>query len=430
MTEHKLNLHQLIIYRKLLDDQVVKKASKLIDMINSNNYYEREELQELYYEIYYNLIEEVEKREISGNLWQDYIFSLILEDENVFSLKCEKSSKNINSKLYDYAMHDIDILRNLYHLDWETIERDIEIKNISLNNTYAANSNHNKFYRQYSDKIKELQNKFSTDEAMLESFLDNLINHYNTLGCGKMAKYSAFKWKEKLIGIQEPDPVELEDLVGYQSQKEILIKNTEAFVQGKKANNVLLYGDKGTGKSSSVKALLNRYAHKGLRMIELSKDQLKDFADIIQMIKNRGQRFIIFIDDLSFEDFETDYKYIKANIEGGLEVRPDNTLIYATTNRRHLVRENWSDQRDPNPEIRSADSVEEKLSLANRFGITLTYISPNKNQYLDIVEKLAKKHNIDMSIDNLRKEAIKWEMRFHGRSGRTAQQFIDYLLGE
>ena len=182
----------------------------------------------------------------------------------------------------------------------------------------------------------------------------------------------------------------------------------------------MLYGEKGTGKSSSVKALLNRYAKDGLRMIELSKGQLMDFYKIIQQIRDRGQRFIIFMDDLSFEDFETEYKYIKALIEGGLQKKPENVLIYVTSNRKHLIRESWKDRESAEGEIRMTDSVQEKLSLADRFGIVITYLSPAQEEYLGIVQALAKKNGIDMPAEELRKRAIQWEMKYHGRSGRTA----------
>ena len=220
--------------------------------------------------------------------------------------------------------------------------------------------------------------------------------------------------------------------MGYETQKEQLIANTEAFVEGRRANNVLLYGDAGTGKSTSIKAILNRYYDRGLRMIEVYKHQFKDLARIINQIKTRNYRFIIFMDDLSFEEFEIEYKYLKAVIEGGLEPKPENVLIYATSNRRHLIRETWSDRADADSEdIHRNDTVEEKLSLSARFGVTIGYFKPRPNEFYDIVLNLAHRDpSITLSDDELKRRAQIWEVRHGGYSGRTAQQFIDSLSGE
>jgi hypothetical protein len=201
-------------------------------------------------------------------------------------------------------------------------------------------------------------------------------------------------------------------------------------IKGKAANNVLLFGDSGTGKSSSVKALMNKYADQKLRLIEITKYQMKYLPKILELLKNRGLYFIIFMDDLSFEDFETEYKYLKAVIEGGVEVKPQNVLFYATSNRRNLIKEKWSDRDEESGEIHLSDALQEKFSLVERFGITITYESPNQEEFLNIVEKLAKKHEINIEITELRKQAKQWTMWQNGRSGRTAQQFINHLLAQ
>ncbi|MEN6351222.1 MAG: ATP-binding protein, partial [Syntrophomonas sp.] len=249
----------------------------------------------------------------------------------------------------------------------------------------------------------------------------------HTRGCGIMNRYRAFFWDKGLKGIENPDPIKLEDLVGYEYQKEILTGNTEAFLRGKKANNILLYGEKGTGKSSSVKALLNKYTGQGLRMIELGKKQLLDFPRVVETVRNRGMYFIIFIDDLSFEDFEVEYKEIKASIDGSLQARPDNVLLYVTSNRRHLIRENWSDRKPSGEEIHISDTFQEKLSFADRFGIMISYQSPNQDEYLQIINELARKNNVTIPPEELKKLAIQWERKYHGRSGRTARQFINHI---
>ena len=217
--------------------------------------------------------------------------------------------------------------------------------------------------------------------------------------------------------------------MGYETAKKKLIDNTEAFVKGRRANNCLLFGDAGTGKSSSIKAILNKYYDQGLRMIEVYKHQFQDLNDVIAQIKNRNYKFIIYMDDLSFEEFEIEYKYLKAVIEGGLEKKPDNVLIYATSNRRHLIRETFRDKEERDEELHTNDTVQEKLSLVARFGVTIYFGKPAKKEFQAIVRQLAKRNGIEMDEEKLLLEANRWELSHGGMSGRTAQQFIDYLLG-
>ena len=223
--------------------------------------------------------------------------------------------------------------------------------------------------------------------------------------------------------------VKLDDLVGYEIAKKKLIENTEAFVQGRKANNCLLFGAAGTGKSSSIKGILNQYYDQGLRIIEVYKHQFQDLNDVIAQIKNRNYKFIIYMDDLSFEEFEIEYKYLKAVIEGGLEKKPDNILIYATSNRRHLIRETFNDKQERDEELHCSDTVQEKLSLVYRFGVTIFFGSPDKKEFQNIVKTLADRYGIEIPEEELYLEANRWELSHGGLSGRTAQQFIDYLLG-
>lgn len=222
----------------------------------------------------------------------------------------------------------------------------------------------------------------------------------------------------------------LSDLVGYDHQKQKLIQNTKAFVEGCKANNVLLFGDSGTGKSTSVKAIVNAFYGDGLRMIEIYKHQFRDLSNIIAQVKNRNYRFIIFMDDLSFEEFEIEYKFLKAVIEGGVETKPENILIYATSNRRHLIRETWKDRTDieKDQDIHRSDTMQEKLSLVNRFGLTIFYERPSQKEFFNIVRELAKKENIELDERELFLKASQWELQHGGISGRTAQQFINHLL--
>jgi predicted AAA+ superfamily ATPase len=269
----------------------------------------------------------------------------------------------------------------------------------------------------------------------LDEFTQQMIHFYCEFGVGKLGLHKAFRVVHDERGVQiQPITnimhVNLDDLVGYEIAKKKLIDNTEAFVQGRKANNCLLFGDAGTGKSSSIKAILNKYYDQGLRIIEIYKHQFQDLNDVIAQIKNRNYRFIIYMDDLSFEEFEIEYKYLKAVIEGGLEKKPDNILIYATSNRRNLIREKFSDnQEERDGDIHTNDTIQEKMSLAFRFGVTIYFGSPSKKEFQQIVRTLAERYGVHMPEDELLLEANKWELSHGGLSGRTAQQFIDYLLG-
>ena len=267
-----------------------------------------------------------------------------------------------------------------------------------------------------------------------EVFKDRMTQFYREFGVGKLGLHKAFRVAHTEGGVQilpitKIAHVHLDDLVGYETAKKKLIDNTEAFVAGRKANNCLLFGDAGTGKSSSIKAILNQYYDRGLRMIEVYKHQFQDLNEVISQIKNRNYKFIIYMDDLSFEEFEIEYKYLKAVIEGGLEKKPDNVLIYATSNRRHLIRETFRDKEDRDEELHINDTVQEKLSLVARFGVTIYFGKPEKKEFQEIVRRLAKRAGLEMPEEELLLEANKWELSHGGLSGRTAQQFIDYLSG-
>ena len=262
---------------------------------------------------------------------------------------------------------------------------------------------------------------------------EEIFESYRKKGCGQFALGRAFHWeKGQLTQVKHSDPIDQRDMIGYEFQRNAVVENTRVMLSGKPTNNVLLYGDSGTGKSTTIKAIINEYYDQGLRMIEIYKHQFQDLSQVISQIKNRNYRFIIYMDDLSFEEFETEYKYLKAVIEGGLEIKPDNVLIYATSNRRHLIRETWTDRTDleNNNGMHKSDTMQEKLSLVNRFGVTINYSKPSQKEYFQIVVGLAEKNGIHMTEEELCAEANKWELSHGGISGRTAQQFINYLAGK
>ncbi len=265
---------------------------------------------------------------------------------------------------------------------------------------------------------------------------DALADFHRRCGSGLFSRYRAFVWKDGTFsGVESPDPVLFSDLISYELEREDIIQNTLHFLDGKPANNILLYGDRGTGKSTTVKALVNEYHGRGLRMIEVPKRQLADFPQIIRQLAGRSLKFILFVDDLAFEDNEENYTALKAALEGGLESKPANVLIYATSNRKHLIKERFSDRAglasgNADDEVRAADTMQEKLSLSDRFGMTIVFSSPDKRRYLEIVEGIAEKRGLHFDSEYIRREALKWEMQYNGRSPRTARQFVDWLEGQ
>ena len=291
------------------------------------------------------------------------------------------------------------------------------------------------FNKRIRDRICEMSKTLAVAKDT-EEFMADMVQFYKDFGVGKLGLHKAFRidhdenGRAVIVPVTRIAHVRLDDLVGYEIPKQKLIENTEAFVRGRKANNCLLFGDAGTGKSSSIKGILNQYYDEGLRIIEVYKHQFVDLNQVIAQIKDRNYKFIIYMDDLSFEEFEIEYKYLKAVIEGGLEKKPDNVLIYATSNRRHLIRETFKDKEDRDEELHTNDTVQEKLSLVARFGVTIYFGRPQKREFQEIVCQLAKRNNLKLTEEELLAEANKWELSHGGMSGRTAQQFIDYLAGK
>jgi predicted AAA+ superfamily ATPase len=274
------------------------------------------------------------------------------------------------------------------------------------------------------------------ESADWKSLLAMLADHYSRAGCGIFGQYRAFHWKRTAAGslidpIVEPDAIRMEELIGCEDQKTWLIRNTSHFLAGHASNNVFVYGDRGTGKSSAIKALINHFPDPHFKMIEISRDDLDDLPDVMKQVRSRPERFILFVDDLSFEEGETQYKTLKAVLEGSLEARPRNVLVYATSNRRHLIKEYFSDRNHiESEEVRHQDTLQEKVSLADRFGIQLIFVTPDQNEYLAIVRSMAQRRNLNLPEEELRQRALQWVQFHNARSGRTARQFIDDLAAE
>ena len=357
------------------------------------------------------------------NLWHNYLTFYLITNENPFSLTCEKVGANDGS-VNEFAKNDFKVFMNLFNYDFRPIEAALGINCFSLISDYKAIVKKELMYnKNVSEKVQALSLKLETAKDENE-FFNYVTDFYKAYGVGMFGLNKAFR----VIGgdngvtftpINNMDKVMLDDLIGYEIQKKKLVENTEAFVQGRKANNALLFGDSGTGKSTSIKAIVNEYYDQGLRMIEIYKHQFKDLSNVIASIKNRNYKFIIYMDDLSFEEFEIEYKFLKAVIEGGVETKPDNILIYATSNRRHLIKETWNDRNDleSNNGLHRSDTIEEKLSLVNRFGCQISYSKPSQKEFFDIVIGLARKNNVKMTDEELMAEANKWELSHGGISG-------------
>lgn len=371
-----------------------------------------------------------------GNLWHCFLAFCLANNENVYSTSCEIVGR-IEGSLNELAAHDFAVIKELFDYDIRMLDGADGLSGAGvwsqLADYHAANGNSRVFNKRIRDQIVALAVELEQAESVA-AFAAAATEFYHRFGVGKFGLNKAFRIEEidhqvYINPITNIEHIYLDDIIGYELQKKKLIENTEAFIQGRAANNVLLFGDSGTGKSSSIKAILNEYYDQGLRIIEVYKHQFKSLSEVQEQVKDRNYKFIIYMDDLSFEDSELEYKYLKAIIEGGLGKKPGNVLIYATSNRRHLIREKFSDKRELDDDLHNNDTVQEKLSLVARFGVTIYFGSPDKKQFQHIVRELAERYHVNMPLDELYAEANKWELSHGGLSGRTASQFITHLMG-
>lgn len=426
---------KLIIYGSMPKDSILMELCDVTREFASGDY-NKENLRTRVYGQIKRLLIVATDYGFDKNLWQNYLTFLLITDENPFSITCEKIGANDGSVNY-FAKNDFKAFMELFHYDFSELERALEIDCFSRISKYKAIGKPELMYnKNVSEKVQVLSRKLaaSLDE---EEFFKKVTGFYKAYGVGMFGLNKAFRISTggnntvNFLPINNMEKVMLDDLIGYELQKKKLVDNTKAFVEGRKANNVLLFGDSGTGKSTSIKAIVNEFYDQGLRMIEIYKHQFKDLSNVIASVKNRNYKFIIYMDDLSFEEFEIEYKFLKAVIEGGVETKPENILIYATSNRRHLIKETWNDRNDveQNEGLHRSDTMQEKLSLVNRFGVTINFSRPSQKEYFHIVIELARKAGVTMSDEDLCAEANKWELSHGGISGRTAQQFINYVLG-
>ncbi|TCL55985.1 hypothetical protein EDD76_113123 [Kineothrix alysoides] len=425
--------NELIVYKGFGDEALLYDMAWLMSHYN-DDFFNIEDKRSLLYDCMHRLIDLAGHHGFYGNLWHCYLTNLLVNNENSYSKACEIRGE-VGGTINQAALHDIVIFKEFYDFDFSGMMELLGVEAFSLILSYDGCEQESKVYNERICKsICTLAVKFTQNDSP-EEMKATLTEFYKEYGVGKFGLHKSFRVFHdedgvSIVPILNIAHVYLDDLIGYELPKQKLIENTEAFVEGRKANNCLLFGDAGTGKSSSIKAIANEYYDRGLRVIEVYKHQFQDLNDVIARIKNRNYKFIIYMDDLSFEEFEIEYKYLKAVIEGGLEKKPDNVLIYATSNRRHLIKETFADKEGRRDQLHASDTVQEKLSLVYRFGVTIFFCSPDKKEFQEIVRRLASRYKITMPEEELLLEANKWELSHGGLSGRTAQQFIDYLLGK
>ncbi|MDR3270540.1 MAG: ATP-binding protein [Peptococcaceae bacterium] len=387
--------------------------------------------------------------------WTDLLLDLILNDDNIFSRAASKGQNQVSPALKKLVIHDLALLEEAANIkprevkelilslfqktgfnthvpsdhplhpvnwpEWEMRKEDAPVSAGAAPDAYTAAG---WLVQKRQDTKTYLQeNSWQTCVGILTAF-------YARVGCGIFGQYAAARWVTEdghanLIGIANPDPVRMEQLIGLENEKRIIAENTEHLLAGFPANNMLLYGYRGTGKSSMVKSLLQTYVEKGLRIVEIAKRDLNDFTRLCNFLENEPGKFIMFIDDLSFDENEPEYKALKTILEGTIAARPANVAVYATSNRRHLIKETYADRTD---EVFAQDVLQEKLSLSDRFGLIVTFPSPDQESFLSIIETLADQHDLQIGKKELRQMALRWEMWHNGRSGRTARQFIDNLI--
>ncbi|HTI14195.1 MAG TPA: ATP-binding protein [Dictyobacter sp.] len=380
-----------------------------------------------------------EERLSGVDAWQTHVISRLLDDSNVWSTQVEYlGSEQIAATLRAQAQRELRLLQRLFQLDARTL---LDLTMAAVTPTLPALR---EAWVPWSDLTPTTMETASTDarlvlaQSIVESsdwaeMVTPLERYWSRYGTGELSRYRALRWQpeeRKLVGIAHPDRIQLTNLVGHERQQKRLRANIEHFIARLPAHDILLYGAPGTGKSSTIKALINSYADQGLSLVEIRKEEIGDLPSIVSYLRQRAPRYLIFIDDLSFEDNETSYKVLKVLLEGTAEARPGNILVCATSNRINLVKENFADRGKQSDDVNWRDTMDEKQSLANRFGLRISYLSPDQNQYLNIVQGLVQQRGLVVEEETLRERALQWERSHAGRSGRVARQFVDDLEAE
>ncbi len=435
-------LEGVSLLRGVLESRVSKAVLTLLATLvppeqESNN------VARAYREAFYELAtaaNEDNRLAILPDTWQAYLVNHILDDVNPWSNQAERTrSTGVSPTLIEQARRDLRALQYVFELSAQSIlQWTLDASDASLPGLASA-------WVPWTD-LTTLNGTEETPTAraalcrqMAEcadwgELVTPLTRYWARFGTSDIARYHVLRWDGRsrtLQGVRYPDPIRLANLISYEREQHILSANIERFLAGLPAHDVVLYGAPGTGKSSTVKALANAYAEQGLRLIEVYNENLRDLPAIVVQLRGRAPHFLLFIDDLSFEEHETEYKALKVLLEGTTESRPSNLLIHATTNRLNIIRENFSDRGKPTEDAHWRDTMDEKGSLVARFGLRVTFISPDQQRYLTIARELAHQRGIQhLSDEELSTRALAWERQHAGRSGRTARQFVDDLQAE
>jgi uncharacterized protein len=361
-----------------------------------------------------------------GDAWRSYLVKGVLEDENPFSLAAERRA--LSPALVEQARNELGFLHELYKLDVGALIRTVEHAAPAFQGFWTVP----RFEPRPDASPRHGMVRMLEEASDWGACAPALAEYFSRHGAGPLGRHGSFRWRRgRLLPVERPDPVRLQELLGYGRERGPLLRNTEHFLEGLPAHHALLYGPPGTGKSSTVKAVLNQYVDRGLRLVQLEKEDLEELPDVIRALEGRAPRFVIFVDDLSFEEHEVEYKRLKALLEGGVEAPPENIRVYATSNRRNLIRERFSDREESaSDDVHGRDTMQEKLSLSARFGLRLTFPAPDQERYLEIVSGLARGRGLGLPEGELRERALLWDRWHAGRSGRTARQFVDELEAE
>lgn len=400
-----LRLNSLSVFRNIRERTVIKSFEKLLRSMSLSP----EDFLSAYGE-FYSLLSE---RNMTENIAR-YITQAALFDENAYTIAAAGNNESrLSEGIIEAVKTDCETILGISNLSAEDIINDYKFKND---------------LGEIADTLPRWKPGKPADEFKDGVNIEKLSKFYKNNGFGIYSRYKAFIWRDGDIKpVGHPDKIEIESFIGYEKERKKVLDNTKAFLEGKSCNNCLLYGDMGTGKSSTVKAVGNLFRKDGLRIVEMPKERLMDFPLLIDKIAANPMKFIVFVDDLSFQHQDKNYTSLKAVLEGGLAAKPDNALIYATSNRRHLIKESWAD-RDTD-DINRRDNMQETLSLSDRFGLSVYFGNPDKKDYLEIVFKLAEKAGVSMEKTELAVLAERFALTKGGRSPRCAKQFIESLGG-
>lgn len=410
LTTINLQLNSLTVYRTLLQDVTVARFARVLNAAQSGSF-------ALFLESYGAFLQQLSKE--SGSFdFAAHMEQLIRFDDNAFTRASAQGGRsNGYTALRNAASFDLEALRAV---------ASITFKQLSKRVLSSANEQESSLVSRMPEYIAGSSQLFDGSQDVIST----LETFYQKNGYGVFAKFGAFRWDHALVGIPQPDPIRLTDLKSYEYERGLVAANTNDFVEGRGGGNMLLYGDRGTGKSSTIKALTNEYRNSGLRIVEVTKDAIPQFPAIMERLREVPLRFILFLDDLSFSTDDAAFSALKSVLEGGVVVRPENCRIYATSNRRHLVKETFSERSVDLDDVHAGDTKQEKLSLYDRFDQTVNFFAPDQAQFLAIVRAIAQEKALQVSFEELDRGAIQWAIRAGGRSPRAAKQFVEWAAAQ